>query len=787
MNTLLKIATLSLSISSGLLAQLPPVPGLPGVRGGTPEGGALPPSNLTQGLGKPDKDAPFPGALEFPTATAQNIAAIYQNATGKRVIIPTALKDVQFSMLQPGGMTNGEVAELIEQIMLVEGYRLVPYERNPNIVTLLGTAQTGSVNPVRVITEPSQLSLETGVVTYIMKFQYLKPDEAQRIFTSVYGQLSSGGTITGVANASSLVVTEKAALIENLLKLKKEIDVPTAELGTDWVEVLYADVQELAVQLNEMFNSQGNQNQSAGVQRTNANRNPAAPGLPNVGNTAANAAGEDTPPQIIPDSRTNRIFLMGRPSDLLFIRDLVAQWDVKSSDRNFLRRKLQFLPVVEFMTIAESAIASTLGGDAEGGASSSTGRSTSNASDGDLGNNQNNNPDGGNASSAAALGGSDGSTQPESVLVGNTLLVADNVANAMIVRGPPHHIELVEGLIDQLDVRSNQVEISAVFGRWAVNDGLTFGVNLGQILNGNGIGFGTSNGGGGSIIENGTLTEFTNLVSPGAGFAAAGVSGEFGAFVNALEAYTRFEAFARPTIVTTNNREARISSGTQIAIPTNTFTGAVNGGQSTNFEYRDVALELLVRPLVNSEDEITLQISIVRDTIGNDRQVGELAIPDLLSDQLETIVTVPVGSAVLLGGLIDEDKTNSDTGVPVLRAIPILGNLFKATDDAFNRNELVIMIRPSLLDGSVALENFHTNYDRTSNLSRESRQFFDNPRHRVNENGIAGNLLNRKKYVKSKPAAAEKKAYNPSYRDAGTAQMPLSPLQQSLYNKRQRR
>ena len=181
-------------------------------------------------------------------------------------------------MLQPGGMTNGEVAELIEQIMLVEGYRLVPYERNPNIVTLLGTAQTGSVNPVRVITEPSQLSLETGVVTYIMKFQYLKPDEAQRIFTSVYGQLSSGGTITGVANASSLVVTEKAALIENLLKLKKEIDVPTAELGTDWVEVLYADVQELAVQLNEMFNSQGNQNQSAGVQRTNANRNPAAPG-----------------------------------------------------------------------------------------------------------------------------------------------------------------------------------------------------------------------------------------------------------------------------------------------------------------------------------------------------------------------------------------------------------------------------------------------------------------------------------------------------------------------------
>ncbi|GHC51055.1 secretin N-terminal domain-containing protein [Roseibacillus persicicus] len=793
-----KYLVLSLAVSGFLAAQNPPRPALPpipGIAGEEPEGDPLP-QNATQLLSKPNPDDPFPGGLEFPTATAAELMYVYQSATGKRVLIPTALKDVQFSFMQAGGMTNREVAELLEQYLLLEGYQLNTSLRNPDIVTLLGANQQGggpqTAEPVRIVTDPAQLALETGVVSYVMKFQYLKPEEAQRAFTQVFGQFRPGGTIAEVRNASSLIITEKANLIQALLKLKNEIDVPSAQVGTAWVEVEYADVQELADQLNEMFNAQQSQSNSARVQRQQATPN--TPPIPGLANNAAggggDAGGEENPPTITPDSRTNRIFLMGRPVDLVFIKQLIEQWDVKTSDRNFLVRKLKYLPVYEFIPIAETAISSTLGDSAGTGGSATGGnnRSTSNANNRSLGNNNTNSnsrstnsssgfggSSGGGSGGSAALNGADRPTQPESILVGKTLLVSDNVANSIIVQGPPHHIELVENLIEKLDVKNEQVAISAVFGRYSVTDGLTFGVNLGQLLNGNGVGFATNNGGGGGIIESNSITQFANLVTPGAGLAAGGLSGDFGVFVNALETYTNFQAFARPTIFTTNNKEARISSGTQIAIPTNTFQG-LNGssGQSTNVEYRDVALELLVRPLVNSADEITLEISIVRDTVGEDRDVGELTIPDLLSDQLDTIVTVPVGSAVLLGGLIEEDVTATDSGVPILRSIPLLGNLFKSNDDSFRRSELVIMIRPTIVDGKVAINQYQDVYDYGSNLSGEARQQFDARPYEPRVNSAAGRIFGTNSNSKPKPA------------DKPAARRPMSPIQQAIYDKQMR-
>ncbi|MBK1833899.1 secretin N-terminal domain-containing protein [Roseibacillus ishigakijimensis] len=789
-----KFLLLSLAVSSLLSAQVPPIPGL--TQGGAnaeEEQGDTPPANLTQALSKPDPDAPYPGGLEFPNATAHDLVAVYQNVTGKRVLVPSALKDVQFTFLQGPGMTNQEVADLLEKFLMLEGYQLNPDLRNPNIVTLLGTNQPGgpatAAEPVRVVTEPSQLALEQGVVSYVMRFQYLKPEEAQRAFTQVFGQLRPGGTISEVRNASSLIITEKAALIQNLLKLKDEIDVPSARVGTEWVEVEYADVQELAEQLNEMFNAQQSNQQSARVQRQQQAQPANTPPIPGL---AANGAaggtaeggGEESPPTITPDSRTNRIFLMGRPVDLVFIKQLIAQWDVPTSKRNFLKRKLRYLPVYEFLPIAESAISSTMSEAVAGGGGSAGGaRSTANANNRSLGQNNtnsNNNSNtgfgggagGGTGSSTASLSGSDRPTQPESILVGQTLLVTDNVANSIIVQGPPHHIEMVEGLIDELDVKNEQVAISAVFGRFSVTDGLTFGTNLGRLLNGNGIGFATNNGGGGGIIENNAITEFANLVTPGAGLAAAGIDGDFGAFINAVETYTNFQSFARPTIFTTNNKEARISSGTQIAIPTNTYQG-LNGssGQSTNVEYRDVALELLVRPLVNSADEVTLEISIVRDTVGEDRNVGELIIPDLLSDQLDTIVTVPVGAAVLLGGLIEEDTNDSEGGVPILRAIPLVGNFFKNIDDQFRRSELVIMIRPTIVDGKVAIQQYQDVYDYSSNLSGKARQQFTAPEYQPRVNSAVDKVFGKPK---------------PVQQQAPQERMPMSPLQQAIYDKKRR-
>ena len=810
MKTIRRIYLLSLVLSGVAFAQSPPRPPIPNLPGGpstageeAEEGDPIP-QNLTQILRKPEPDSLYPSGLEFPNIDGHGMASLYQSATGKRVLVSSAAKDAQFSFIQSGGLTNGEVAQLVEKFLLMEGFQLNADQRNPNIVSFVAASQPGgpasTVEPIKVLTDPSQLALETGIVAYVMKFQYLKPEEAQRAFTQVYGQFRPGGTIAEVTNASSLIITEKAPLIQSLLKLKNEIDVPSAQVATAWVEIIYADVQELADQLNEMFNAQTGGNQSAGVQRQQGSR-PATPPIPGLPNANANAggggaAGEENPPQITPDSRTNRIFLMGRPIDLVFIKELIAQWDVKSSDRNFLKRKLKYLPVFSFVPIAESAISSTLSAGASEGGS----RSSSNANNRQLGNTGNNNPANNNGNNNGTNnGGTGGSTgggigsatlnssnrpvEPSTTLVGNTLLVSDNVANSIIVQGPPHHIELVESLIDELDVKSEQVAVEAVFARFGVEDNLSFGINLAQLLEGNGIGAQTLTGAG--FIDPSTISDFAGIVTGAANFDGGlnlqGIAGDFGIFVSALETYTNFKSFARPTVFTTNNQEARISSGRQIAITTES---SGTGFSNVSTDFRDVGLELLVRPLVNSNDEITLEISIVRETVGNASSVTGENIPDFLSDQLETTVTVPNGAAVLLGGLIEDDESSADAGVPILRAIPLIGNLFKENVDAFSRSELVIMIRPTIVAGQVQIKQYQDSYDFTSNVSGESRKQFSAPKYGERRNSAAGNIFGKKK--KSEAPQVVVPSNKEGSKKSSPTRRAMSPIQQALYDKKRR-
>jgi type II secretion system protein D len=758
----LRLTLATLLLLPVLYGQNPPIPGLPPGQNGEEEieEGLPSPRGVTQPLEKPDPNTLVESELNFRNLDGYGIATLYQQLTGKRVLVSSTVQEAQISFVQPGGLTNREAANLLEQKLLMEGFQINPSARNPDVVSLLAVQQPGGVagvvTPVRVIDDPALLALENGVVTYVMTFQYLKPEEAQRAFTQVYGQFRPGGTVAEVGNASSLVITEKASLIQSLIDIKEKIDVPSATVSTEWVDIRYADVQELAEQLNEIFNAQQSTEQSARVQRQQASSQNAAnqntPPIPGVTGNTPNAGtpaggGEESPPAIIPDTRTNRILLIGRPSDIIFIQELIARWDAPSDERNFLRRKLRYLPVYEFVSVAENAIARTLGGEEGGAGGPSSARSSSNAGQQTQQQNQNTNQNntgggaqgfgGGGSNAAAQLPSSDRPTGPDSVIIGRTLLVTDNVTNSIVAQGPPHHLEIVERLIDELDVPSEQVAISAVFGRYSVTDGLSFGVDLARLADGNGIGFRANNGGNGgslNIVDDSTITGFANALANSGGLSLSRVADNFGVFISALETYTRFEAFARPTVFTTNNKEARISSGSQIAIPTSTFQNNTGGGQSTNIEYRDVALELLVRPLVNSPEEITLEISINRDTIGMERDVGELIIPDLLSDQLETTVTVPVGSAVLLGGLMEEETNNNDSGIPVLRSIPILGALFKNNSDEFLRRELVIMIRPTIVDGQVQINQFQEGYDARSNLSGNARRQFDSPPYRPRVN-----------------------------------------------------
>lgn len=676
--------------------------------------------------------------------TVLEAAKIYERSSGKRAILTNAMAQAEVSFTLGGPLTNAELAKFLQLTLLAEGVAIIPVPGEPGIVRFVPSGPITSPGqvPKGVYFDEFDLPVEDEIVMFVMPFKYLKPEEALKVIQSAMGQLTASGTITAVPNASSLIVTESASLIRQMLKIRKAIDVPST-VGDKWVEVTYGDVEEIAERMNEIYNEQGSGNQTTRTTRTNAPPTPgAAPGAPA-------ASGEEVPLRIIAVPRTSRILLVGRPADLVAAEAMIKTFDQPGTGNTRQTFRLRYLRVSEFLTIAENAITATLGDAAgAGGAASNRSNNTLSNSRSNLTNNNTNNNNrttgqqggigGGGVGGRASIQEQQVPTAPESVLVGRrTLLVADNVANTVIVNGPPHHIEIVRDLIADLDTEAQQVALSAVVGSYGLGDNVNFGVDLARALQRNGADFAAAGaasfGGVPSVLDPSSLTTLSSVLSAngaaGSGVSVYGLLGDdFGVFVNALETQTKFKTLERTVLTTRNNRVAELSSGQRIAVPSSTFAGGINqGGVTTNVEYRDVVLELQIQPLINSDDQVTLEIGLVRDSIGQLRTVGELQVPDINTEELTTSVTVKDGSAVILGGIMTTTSSDARGGIPIISKIPGIGRLFGRNDTSSEESELIIMIQPRIMEGQSGMDGFRSDYQGISRYAAETGELLPAP------------------------------------------------------------
>ncbi|MES2474884.1 MAG: secretin N-terminal domain-containing protein [Verrucomicrobiota bacterium] len=716
--------------------------------------------------------------------TGDALAGLYRKYTGRRVIVSTAASTAEFRFVQDASpadpLTFAEAAELLKKAAILENFVFVPDAQNPNLDVL--TVATGGTNPKGiglgvynengpVYSESDTLPEGDEVISYVMTLNYLKPADAQNAFVSIIGQFGSYGSITAIPNASALVITENTTLIRKLIDLKKEIDKPGGVQDTRFIKVKFADVTEIADTLTTLLTAQQSTQTTAGIQR--ADNNGAPPGVPQAtGQPGAAAGGENIPVQIVPDPRTNRIFAMGRPVDLLFIEGLVREFDVETSEKIFLRRKLRFLAVADFLDVAEQALTRAFSGTGDGGGSAGAGAgggaaqggggraqaggNANRQSNASRGNNSSTGGDFGNGSSGSGSFGGGGSasgggsaldapetnTVPEARLVGRTLLVADNITNSIVVQGPPSGLEIVERLLDQIDVKPDQVIISTVIGQLTLNDSTEFGVNY--LLNEGDfkLGAGGSNGSTfipGSSTSGGTTTSpnrfprFDPSSLSGTGLRALGTIGDLGVYLKALSSKGNFTVLSRPSIFTANNQKGTISSGEKIAIPTssNSFN---NGGASTNIEYQDVVLKLEVIPLVNSDNDITMQIALLNDeqngiqVIAGAGANGEaLEVPKISTREILTNVTVPNNETVVLGGLIISRDNDNKGGIPILSSIPYVGALFGTHTDSKSRSELLVFLQPSVVKSARSLDAVQADFDSRYQVSGPLHELANGP------------------------------------------------------------
>ncbi len=659
-------------------------------------------------------------SLQFSEAPISFILSEYEKLTGKRVVRDSEIDDAFLSIETNAVMSPAEAAEFIEKSFLLNGYVLVP--SGPDTLKIITEGKVPRSEGVPVVLHPEDLPKGDQLVTYVMTLSHVPGDEVVETFRAI-SPSNAYGEITVLPDGSSLAITDNSAVIRRYLELQEFVDVPIAEQVTKSFPLLRSDALEVLEQLEKFLGTDEDETS-----------------IPPAGSETEDTVGRrKLAPKVVAIQRTNRILAQAHPTQMLFVEHLIKEFDAPADSANYLTYQLRFLPVLEFLPVAQDALSRGLDPDAnadfsdlnrqlDSRSSSSSPFSTINSNRLSDGNRE-------SLGEPSDIGG------PRSLVVGHTLLIGDPAANELFVSGPPEHLTLMTRLLDHLDKKPRQIFLSTVIGQLTIGDNFNFGLDVLQTIDGFNIGgdevfssgsFRTRNAGS-PILDPQTL----QTVSDFAGIFPTGLTvyGQIGDHISlvldALEQNSRFTVLSRPSVFTLNNEKAVIQTGQRIAVPVNTLsslnTGTDNTAVASSIQFQDVVLRLEVIPLINSDNEVTLKISQVNDDIIGSTIVSGNEIPTIGTQEMRTTVIVPNKSTVLLGGLISEDHSSGQTGLPFLTRIPLVKHLTGSTERATSRQELLIFIQPHIVnnDHDLALANADT-LERTS-LEEKALEFATSP------------------------------------------------------------
>jgi type IV pilus assembly protein PilQ len=293
-------------------------------------------------------------------------------------------------------------------------------------------------------------------------------------------------------------------------------------------------------------------------------------------------------------------------------------------------------------------------------------------------------------------------------------VISDDRTNALIIEDIPSTIPPIDRLLQQLDRKTQEVEIEArvvaATRTFARDLGTQFGFGFGNSTTavGGGTGVGVSPLGvfglnplytivGTTAPTGTTLTQiplFSNMPaqSPTSGLSFLNYTRHYqiDAILTAAESRGLLKILSRPRVVTQNNIQALVKQGVRVPI----VTQAQLGGPPT-VTYVDAFLRLTVTPQITSENTIFLNVDVENTTPDFGRQVQ--GNPTLITQQATTQVLVTDGGTVVIGGVIQTQNNVVQQQVPFLGNIPALGNLFKRRNVTTNNQELIFFITPRII------------------------------------------------------------------------------------------
>ncbi|EKO3923061.1 type II secretion system secretin GspD [Vibrio metschnikovii] len=403
-------------------------------------------------------------------------------------------------------------------------------------------------------------------------------------------------------------------------------------------------------------------------------------------NNAQNAP-EFLQPRFVADDRTNSILISGDPKVRERMRRLINQLDVEMATRGNNRVVyLKYAKADDLVTVLKD-VSENLQAEKQGGQRS--------------------------ASSSRS----------------SVMISAHTDTNSLVITAPQDIMNSLLDVISQLDIRRAQVLIEALIVEMAEGDGINLGVQWGSLKDGAVIQYGNSGAQVGQVMvgleqaKDKTITDsrwnsdtgkyepysrtqtgdYSTLASAlsGVNGAALGVMmGDWTALISAVSSTSSTNILSSPSITVMDNGEASFIVGEEVPVLTGSTAGSNNDNPFQTVERKEVGIKLKVVPQINEGDSVQLSIEQeVSNVLGAQGAVDVR----FAKRQLNTTVMVQDGQMLVLGGLIDERTAESESKVPILGDIPLLGYLFRSTNTTVEKKNLMVFIKPTIIrDGMTA-------------------------------------------------------------------------------------
>lgn len=571
---------------------------------------------------------------------------IVAKTTGKNFIVDQQVRG-KVTFISGNGLDKDGLYEAFLSVLQVHGFEAV--ETGDLIKIVPAGKARGNVAPM--VANPAESDAD-ATISQVVKLEYIPVTTAIQTLMPLSGQ---GETSILPNQASNTIALKgKAQNVARLMEVIASVDKPNNE-DFELVPLEYAVASQVASTLQGLVG----------------------------GNAAAAAAGGMMPAggKISADERTNSVLISGDRQTRERMKSAIAKLDVKRAIEGDTR-------VIQLRYAKAEDVVNVLNGVAP-----------------------NLQQYGGSTYYGYVPPGSDGSISPDGTQPSsgsgssNVKVLADKSSNSIIISGPPTMQKNMIAVINQLDRRRAQVLVEAVIAEVSTDLSNQLGATL--LANGANDGSGPvgySNFGGiGTLAGIIGAVQTSTIPSVPNGLLLAGGNNSFGAIVEALKGDAATNILSTPTLVTMDNEEAEITVGQEVPFITGRSTNAANDTTNpfTTIERKDVGLKFKITPQINRGETVNLKIEQETSNVAS----SSSGASDLITNKrrITTNVMVEDGQILVLGGLIEDNYRDSESKVPLLGDIPVIGGAFRNNTTNKTKNNLMVFIHPIIMpDGKSA-------------------------------------------------------------------------------------